>query len=109
MQFVSITLRSMLASFKKSTCNKVETNNRFLNTPQQKRKRESVRKQLKSLAIQNKRMRDKVNAAREDIGVTVDPELEEDFSPVIAKTQSYIDRMPLNDFQRVFWEQQVKW
>lgn len=50
--------------------------------------------------------RDKVKGATEAIGVTVDLE---DFSPIITDTQSCNDGMPVNDFQRVFWNIWLLW
>lgn len=96
-------LRSMLASFRKSKKLLSKTNSRYLNTPQQQQQRQSIRKKVKSLAIQNKRLSDKVKAATEEAGVIVDSELESDLSPVLSD----IDSLPLSDFQRLFWEQQV--
>ena len=97
-------LRSMLASFKK--CKKISgsTNYRFLNTPQQKQKRESLRKKSKILSIQKNRLMERLRSATEKDGVGLDSELEKDLLPVL---ESDVDSLPLSDFQRIFWKQQV--
>ena len=58
---------------------------------------------MKNLAIRNKRLSDKLLALTEKTGVILDPDLVADLSPVLSD----IDSLPLSDFQRIFWEQEL--
>ena len=52
-------------------------------------------------------MRKKLEVLTSEKGIEVDSEVQEEIEYVIQEKRSYIESLPVNDFRRVFWEQQV--
>ena len=101
-------LRAMCSSFSKSNCDLLNTNHRFLRTPQQKSRILSLRKKCKITKAQNRKLSDKLNKLISSSGVTTDKQLQEDLLLAIDKIEKDTEQLAQNGFQKMFWEQQVR-
>ena len=100
-------LRAMHSRGKKyhGTVN-AKTNDRFLQTPQRKARMQSLRSQIKSSDAKIRRLKDQLSKAT---SVATDPQLESDLQLAISTNKEQIEGLPIHDFRRIFWEQQVSY
>ena len=98
-------LRSMVSSYEK--CKKPLSKTSSICTPQQHLRRLSMRKQVKGIIAQNRRLKSQLKVVTEKTGVNTDSLLESDLMAAVDNNQSLIDSLSQNDFQRIFWQQQV--
>lgn len=54
------------------------------------------------------RIRKRLESLTSQSGVSVESHVQEEIQHVIEKEQSGMESLPKSDFQRIFWEQQVK-
>ena len=66
-----------------------------------------MRKQVKGIIAQNRRLKSQLKVVTEKTGVNTDSLLESDLMAAVDNNQSLIDSLSQNDFQRIFWQQQV--
>ena len=102
-------LRAMYSSYikKKGKLTHRKTNVRYL-SPRQKRARlVTMKAALRNKQRQLDRVRKKLTELTEKHGVEVTDNLSGDFSGIIKDYDEEIKQLPIKDFKRVFWEQQV--
>jgi hypothetical protein len=97
-------LRAMHSCFQKGSFGAPQTNFRYLNTPQRKSQLLSIRRKVRTSQNKVFRLQERLNKIT---GVHTDEHLQNDVLLVIEKHQDQICKLETNDFQRVFWEQQV--
>lgn len=85
-----------------------KTNLRYLNTPQSSRKHvQSLRRDLRNEKRKTKLLKKKLEKVTNENGIELDESLNGDIATVIDRHRKEIETLSKNDFQRVFWEQQV--
>lgn len=78
-----------------------------MKTPDRLAALKNARKTLRMRDQKIARMRKKLEVLTSEKGIEVDSEVQEEIEYVIQEKRSYIESLPVNDFRRVFWEQQV--
>ena len=66
-----------------------------------------MRKQVKGIIARNRCLKSQLKVVTEKTGVNTDSLLESDLMAAVDNNQSLIDSLSQNDFQRIFWQQQV--
>ena len=101
-------LRAMYShSRQKHNLDSAKANDRFLCTPQRRKRMITLRRKIRNLAAKNRRLRSKLDKITATSGVITDSQLESDMLSAIDQHQDYINELPKNDSCKVFWEQQV--
>lgn len=100
-------LRSIYTNYmKKKEVSKFH-NFRYLSSPQKKRRLKLVRQALRNKQRQLQRMKKRLDTLTAEHGVVADDDLQDDLTTVLVKSREEISKLPMNDFKRIFWEQQV--
>jgi hypothetical protein len=85
------------------------TNYRYLNTPEKRRRMQSLRQKVNVSQVQVKRMKEKIEKLVEKRGIEVDSDLHGDLALIMEESTASIgSEYPASSFQRIFWEQQYK-
>ena len=80
---------------------------RFMKTPDRIAALRKARKTLKLRDQKIARMRNKLEELTSEKGIEVDSDVQDELESVIKEKRSYIESLPVTDFRRIFWEQQV--
>lgn len=80
---------------------------RFLKTPERVSALRKARQTLRNRDLRLARMRKVLDKLTSEIGVCVDEDVQDEIMAVVDKHSPTIESLPLSDFQRVFWNQQV--
>lgn len=102
-------LRAMHASFSnksKRPWNR-HSNTRYLRSPQKAMKARAVKRALESKRRQLQRLKRRLDTITETHATLVGEHFRTDFEQIIQNHSPEIAKLPLSDFRRVFWEQQV--
>ena len=66
-----------------------------------------ARQQLRSRDKKIARMKQRLDSVLKQKGIELPSDTQEDLSAIIQKHHSDIETLPMSDFRRVFWNQQV--
>ena len=66
-----------------------------------------VQHQYRLLSKQHERVKRKIALAAEEASVTVNEELHNDLVTIASASSTFLDQLPADSFQRIFWRQQV--
>jgi hypothetical protein len=105
------TLRALHSkSAKTSTASTpIQTNIRYLGTPQQRRRILALKKKAKKVSMQNNRQFEKIKRLMKSSScVEADLGLQNVLLESIRNYQEEINSLSQSDFKRLFWEQQVR-
>ena len=82
-------------------------NIRWLNTPEKRKRIQSIQRRLVAAERQVEQLKEKIRNSVKSHGVIVDNQLSDDLSQIVSDhTPTIIADFPENSFQRLFWEQQ---
>lgn len=82
-------------------------NIRWLNTPEKRKRIQSIQRRLVAAERQVEQLKEKIWNSVKSHGVIVDNQLSNDLSQIVSDhTSTIIADFPKNSFQRLFWEQQ---
>ena len=85
------------------------TNDRYLNTPEKKKKFDDMKKRMHAAESSVKRLKEKVKKLTEEHGESVDNELHSDLIGIMRNNDEQIKKAyPEGSFSRLFWEEQLK-
>lgn len=103
-------LRAMYSRWsKKSEKMPKFANNRYLNTPQKKKKLRDLQARAYSAEREVKKLREKVEKLTERNGIEVQQTLSADLQSIMEENNSEIGKLyPEGTFRRLFWDQQLK-
>lgn len=100
-------LRAIYSNFSKQKSWHASANTRYLQTPQKAKKLSSLKRALLNRKRQLQRLNIKLQAITKQHGVHVDEQLQNDLQGIINANNDDIMKLPVHDFRRIFWEQQV--
>ena len=103
-------LRAMCSRWsKKAAVSAKYTNNRYLSTPQKKRKMKELQVHAYTTEKEVKKLRERIEQCSEQNGVQIQPSLNEDFLVIMTENNSQVEEnFPEGSFRRLFWEQQFQ-
>ena len=85
------------------------TNNRYLNTPQKKRKLKELQVRAHTAEKEVKKLRERIEQCAEQKGVQIQPSLNDDFLAIMTENNSQVEKyFPEGSFRRLFWDQQFQ-
>ena len=100
-------IRSIYSNYSKKKEPSTSSNFRYLSSPQKKRRLQLVKQSLRNKTRQLQRLKKKLERLTAKHGVIADDSLQSDLVSVLMKSREEIEKLPMNDFKKVFWEQQV--
>ena len=80
---------------------------RFLKTPERNAALHRARELLRNRDRKIARMEVKLEQLTRERGIEVDSDVQKEMEEAIQQNGKHIESLPLSDFQRVFWNQQV--
>ena len=103
-------LRAMYSRWsKKPAVSAKYANNRYLNTPQKKRKMKELQVRAHTAEKEVKNLRARIEQCTEQKEVQIQQSLNDDFLAIMTEYNSQIEKhFPEGSFQRLFWEQQFQ-
>ena len=103
-------LRAMYSRWsKKAAVSAKYTNNRYLNTPQKKRKLKELQVRAHTAEKEVKKLRERIEQCAEQKGVQIQPSLNDDFLAIMTENNSQVEKhFPEGSFRRLFWDQQFQ-
>ena len=102
-------LRAMHSSYtrKKNSVLTSTTNLRYMRSPQKRARMLRMKEVLHNKERQIQRWKKRFKNLTEKHGVEVTKELEDDFKSIIKSHDGEMKKLPVQNFKRVFWDQQV--
>ena len=100
-------LRSMYANFSKKKTPSKAGNLCYMDSPQKIRHLKLVRQALRNKQRQLQQLQQKLRSLTAEHGVVADASLQNDLENVLHHAQQDIEKLPRDNFKRIFWEQQV--
>ncbi len=97
----------MHSNYTKVKSDAAGTNLRYMQTPQKERRIRALKQALRNKQRRLQRIEAKLHVLTKQSGVQIDADLQNDFKSIIDSNQDDIGRLPVDDFKRVFWQQQV--
>ena len=65
--------------------------------------------QYRIVSKQNDRLKKKIAAASEAVGLSLDEEVHDDLKEIVtSKSTEFFEGLPAGSFQQIFWQQQVE-
>ena len=102
------TLRAVYSNFNKEKSTAATgTNLRYMQSPDKDRRIKALKTALRNKQKRLVRIQGKLKKITEQSGIMIDGKLQNDFKEVIEDHQSNINKLPTDDFKRIFWQQQV--
>lgn len=103
-------LRAMYSRWsKKPAISAKYTNNRYLNTPQKKKKMKELQVRAYTAEKEVKNLKERIEQCAEQKGVQIQPSLNEDFLAIMTEKNSEVEKcFPEGSFRRLFWDQQFQ-
>lgn len=80
---------------------------RFMKTPERISALRKARRTLRNRDRRLARMKMKLDAFTSKVGVQLEDETEKEIEAIVDNHTSEMETLPLSDFQRIFWDQQV--
>ena len=85
------------------------TNNRYLNTPQKKRKLEQLQVRASNSEKEVKKLQEKIEQCCERNGVQIHSSLNDDLIQIMSEYAAHVEEhFPEGSFRRLFWKQQFQ-
>lgn len=101
-------LRAVYSNFtKEKSTAATGTNLRYMQSREKDRRIKALKSALRNKQKRLMRIQGKLKKITEQSGIMIDGKLQNDFKEVIDGHQSSINKLPTDDFKRIFWEQQV--
>ena len=103
-------LRAMYSNYlrqQRQTVTAAKANTRFMKTPQKLMKMKSLKRAVVNKQRQLSRLKAKLDEVTRHHGVIVNEQMQDDFSRIIEDNSEEMKKLPIHDFRRAFWEQQV--
>ena len=78
-----------------------------MKTPERMSALRKARQTLRNRDLRLARMKKKLDAFTSEVGVELEDQTQKEIEVVVSSHASQIEALPMSDFQRVFWDQQV--
>lgn len=78
-----------------------------MKTPERISALRKARRTLRNRDLRLARMKKKLDAFTSEVGVQLEEQTQKEIELVVSEHASEMETLPLSDFQRVFWDQQV--
>lgn len=78
-----------------------------MKTPERISALRKARRTLRNRDLRLARMKKKLDAFTSEVGMQLEEQTQKEIELVVSEHASEMETLPLSDFQRVFWDQQV--